>query len=581
MKKIIFFFLMCFVVCLAQAVTFKVPDFYCSSNNMVVFIVPETGGKHACSGENGREYYANFSVNGWKPDGSKGNYNGNVRGEPPRFSVYFDGLTLLEGVYNCYKCSDHGLSASTSYDPCTKYDCPIHKAVCLKHSKHYYTKFSHDDEFGFKITHENCFDNQAASSNFSSAVSTCDECGDIKCTICGHSCKECPNRSSCKPYTCQGCEKIFCSEHQCHYFSAVTCVNGVQHKQCFDNQSLMAAWEKQARLYRTITDISGQQQLVAYCGICGYKDNTHNPECRISVCPNCHAGYIHSLGCVIHTCPNIPPDKKDDPDSAPIPDVEYGGSGTDDENAGGSGGTSGGDSGSGGSGGSGGTSGGDSGSGGSGGSGGTSGGDSGSGGSTTNITNNTTNNTTNNYDQRVTNNYDQSTTTNNYDQSTTNNYDQSTTTNNYDQSTTVENQNVFNNTGSGYQFNNTGSGNQYFNIGDSEGVSFASYNYEGELELPELEDAEDKKDLKNVKFGPYDYLKQEIEALKTVDKNWSMVLPLNSVYDGFEDVSIDVPVRLADVCQTFRNIFILVLTVVCLYWWWTIVKPCFSLGGKN
>ena len=88
-------------------------------------------------------------------------------------------------------------------------------------------------------------------------------------------------------------------------------------------------------------------------------------------------------------------------------------------------------------------------------------------------------------------------------------------------------------------------------------------------------------DLKNVKFGPYDYLKHEIEALKTVDKNWSVVLPLNSVYDGFEDVSFDVPVRLADVCQTFRNIFILVLTVVCLYWWWTIVKPCFSLGGKN
>ena len=546
MKKFIFFSLMCFVVCLAQAVTFKVPDFYCSSNKRVVFIVPETGGKHVCSGENGREYYANFSVYGWKADGSKGNYNGNLMGEPPRFSLYFDGLTLLEGVYNCYKCSDHGLSASTSYDPCTKYDCPIHNAVCLKHSKHYYTKFSHDDEFGFKITHENCFDNKEASNNFSSAVSTCDECGDIKCTICGHSCKECPNRSSCKPYTCQGCGKIFCSEHQCHYFCAVTCVNGVQHKQCFDNQSLMAAWEKQARLYRTITDISGQQQLVAYCGICGYKDNTHNPECRISVCPNCHAGYIHSLGCVIHTCPNIPPDKKDDPDSAPTPDVKHGGSGTDDENADGSGGSG------------------------------------GSGGTTTNITNNTTNNTTNNYDQRVTNNYDQSTTTNNYDQSTTtNNYDQSTTTNNYDQSTTVENQNVFNNTGSGNQFNNTGSGNQYFNIGDSDGVSFADYNYEGDLELPELEEPEDKKDLKNVKFGPYDYLKHEIEALKTVDKNWSVVLPLNSVYDGFEDVSFDVPVRLADVCQTFRNIFILVLTVVCLYWWWTIVKPCFSLGGKN
>lgn len=136
MKKFIFFSLMCFVVSLAQAVTFKVPDFYCSSNCMVVFIVPETGGKHVCSGKNGREYYANFTVNGWKPDGSKGNYNGNVRGEPPRFSAYFSGLTLLEGFYQCYKCSDHGLSVSTSYDPCTKYDCPIHKAVCLKHSKH-------------------------------------------------------------------------------------------------------------------------------------------------------------------------------------------------------------------------------------------------------------------------------------------------------------------------------------------------------------------------------------------------------------------------------------------------------------
>ena len=210
MKKFIFFSLMCFVVCLAQAVTFKVPDFYCSSNNRVVFIVPETGGKHVCSGDYGLEYYANFYVDGWTADGSKGSYGSRVTGDIPRFSMYFDGLTLIEGVYKCHKCSDHGLSVSTSYDPCTKYDCPIHNAVCLKHSKHYYIKFSHDDEFGFKITHENCFDNKEASSNFSSAVSTCGECGDIKCSICGHSCKECPNRSSCKPYTCQGCGKIVC-----------------------------------------------------------------------------------------------------------------------------------------------------------------------------------------------------------------------------------------------------------------------------------------------------------------------------------------------------------------------------------
>ena len=292
MKKIIFFSLMCLVVCLAQAVTFKVPDFYCSSNSSLIFVVPADNGKHTCS--DGVVGWCSFRLKAYNADGSINN-NVLAYGSPPNYSVSFNGLSFLEAFYTqCNTCGT-SFSVTVSYDPCTKYDCPIHKAVCLKHSKHYYTKFSHDDEFGFKITHENCFDNQAASSNFLSAVSTCDECGDIKCTICGHSCKECPNRSSCKPYTCQGCEKIFCSEHQCHYFSAVTCVNGVQHKQCFDNQSLMAAWEKQARLYKTITDISGQQQLVAYCGICGYKDNTHNPECRISVCPNCHAGYIHSL----------------------------------------------------------------------------------------------------------------------------------------------------------------------------------------------------------------------------------------------------------------------------------------------
>lgn len=44
MKKFIFFSLMCFVVCLAQAVTFKVPDFIAAQITELFLLSPKQAG---------------------------------------------------------------------------------------------------------------------------------------------------------------------------------------------------------------------------------------------------------------------------------------------------------------------------------------------------------------------------------------------------------------------------------------------------------------------------------------------------------------------------------------------------------
>lgn len=421
--------------------------------------------------------------------------------------------------------------------------------------------------------------------------------------------------STCKRERCNVCNKIWCSVHKVHYSRIVTCTNKVQHKACFDNSGLADAWANQAnRICYNEKDLNGNYIEVPFCGICGHTCPPHNPECKISICPLCRAGYVHSLNCVVHICPAVNPD-------APPGD---GGSGGGD-----SGGTSGG---------------------------GTSGGTSGNttnnynnsvtnndnsvtnndnsvtnndnsvtNNNTTNNTvtntNNSTNNTTNNVINNTTNttnnvtdnsthtttnnvtdnsthttNNDNSTTTttNNYNAETTNNYDNST--NNYDNSTNTydnsidnstntnieeqtNNDYTFNNTGSGNQFNNTGSGSQYFNIGDPAGVILNDYKYNSDdskkIGLPELEESTEKKELEGLKFSPSDYLSTYLREFQNPGKEWTFVLPLSTVYHSFEDVSINVNERLIDWVTIVRNSFGLMLFITFCLMWWNIVKTLF------
>ena len=99
---------------------------------------------------------------------------------------------------------DVTLTLDTSKANCQFMTCQHHNVeYCTVHNNtHFYIEVNCG-----KTVHKNCFTTYEQANAWSSSfVTICPDCNEMKCSICGHTCKQCPDRDDCKKMTCDVCK---------------------------------------------------------------------------------------------------------------------------------------------------------------------------------------------------------------------------------------------------------------------------------------------------------------------------------------------------------------------------------------